>query len=90
MKILVTFKKASEFYTEDTLVIIVDCNNPKILLYPDIIEPRTRVAIIDHHRRSENFLPNVIFNSIDTSASSSCELITEYIAYNHQKILVDP
>lgn len=88
--IFVTFKKASEFYTEDTLVIIVDCNNPKILLYPDIIEPRTRVAIIDHHRRSENFLPNVIFNSIDTSASSSCELITEYIAYNHQKIELDP
>lgn len=82
----VNFKGANEFYDENTLIVIVDCNNPKLLLYPQIIDENSRIAVVDHHRRSDNFLPNVIFNSIDPSASSASELIAEYIYYNQAKI----
>lgn len=89
-QIFVNFKGANEFYNNDTLIIVVDCNNPELMLYPMIIDENTNVAIIDHHRRSDRFLSNVIFNSIDPSASSASELVAEYISYNQAKMDLPP
>mgnify|MGYP001139676796 CR=1 FL=1 len=82
----VNFKGAHDFYNPRTLVIIVDCSNPALFLYDKILDDNSRVAVIDHHRRSENFSSNILFNCVDPSASSTCELVAEFISYNHAKI----
>ena len=57
-----------------------------MFLYDKILDDNSRVAVIDHHRRSENFSSNILFNCVDPSASSTCELVAEFISYNHAKI----
>lgn len=87
-EIFINFKSTHDFYNENTLVVIVDCSNPKLFLYDKILDDNSRVAIVDHHRRSENFSSNILFNCVDPSASSTCELLAEFISYNHSKIVL--
>ena len=39
------------------------------------------IAIIDHHRRAEEYIENPVFNHIDSAASSTCELMAEFIRF---------
>ena len=64
-----------------TLVVLVDVSAPERLVYPNFIsyDSDVRVALIDHHRQSERTFKHVVFNGSDSSASSACELLAEYI-----------
>lgn len=55
----------------------------------NIITEKTKLAVIDHHRRADNFFPSVLINGIDSSASSASELIAEYIAFNPSTIALN-
>lgn len=63
----------------DTLLIIVDANNFKILEEPSIAENVNNFALIDHHRKTAELAKEPIINYIDPSASSACELVTEIL-----------
>lgn len=64
---------------QDTLLIIVDANNFKILEEPAIAEKAQNFAIIDHHRKTAELEKEPVLNYIDPSASSACELVTELL-----------
>lgn len=83
---LIGFKAAHEYIDDNTLIVAVDFNNPNLALNTTLIDEKTKLAVIDHHRRADSFFPNVVFNGIDPSASSTCELIAGYISYNQNKI----
>ena len=63
------------------LLFVVDTHIPHLTAAPQLLEWITRVIVIDHHRRSENFVKNPLMVYIETSASSTCELVTELIMY---------
>ena len=65
----------------NTLVVVVDVHKTSMTLAPKIIEKANKVMIIDHHRRGEDFIESPIFSDIDSSASSTCEMIAELIKY---------
>lgn len=65
----------------NTLVIVVDVHRPSLTMAPRVLEKATKVMVIDHHRRSEEFIESPVFSHIEPSASSSCELIAELIRY---------
>ena len=65
----------------NTLVVVVDVHKASMTLAPRIIEKANKVMIIDHHRRGEDFIESPIFSDIDSSASSTCEMIAELIKY---------
>ena len=65
----------------NTLVVVVDVHKASMTLAPKIIEKANKVMIIDHHRRGEDFIESPIFSDIDSSASSTCEMIAELIKY---------
>lgn len=83
------FKAANEYINENTLVVAVDFNNPSQAMNKNIITEKTKLAVIDHHRRADNFFPSVLINGIDSSASSASELIAEYIAFNPSTIALN-
>lgn len=66
----------------NTLVIVCDIHRPSMTMAPKVIEKATKVMVIDHHRRSEEFIESPVFNYIEPSASSSCEMIAELIHYS--------
>ena len=65
----------------NTLVVVVDVHRASMTLAPRIIEKANKVMIIDHHRRGEDFIESPIFSDIDSSASSTCEMISELVKY---------
>lgn len=79
-KVFVSFKDAINLKQKDTLIVVVDHNRPSISIYPDLYKGGTsNIAIIDHHRKQDDSFKNPLFEHIDSSASSTCELLAEYI-----------
>ena len=80
-KIVVSPNDALDKIKSNTLVIVVDVHRPSMTMAPKVLERATKVMVIDHHRRSEEFIESPVFSHIEPSASSSCELIAEFVRY---------
>ena len=63
------------------LLIVVDTHIPHLTAAPALLDRIGHVIVIDHHRRSENFIKNPLMVYLETSASSTCEMVTELIMY---------
>ncbi len=63
----------------DTLLVIVDVNNPAQFESSDIAENVGTVAIIDHHRKTGDYSRQPVITYIEPSASSACELVSEIL-----------
>lgn len=62
-------------------MIVVDYHNPAHSNAPKLLEMMERIIVIDHHRRTENYITKPLLVYIESGASSSCELITEFMPY---------
>ena len=63
------------------VLIVVDTHIPHLVADPTLLERVHQVVVIDHHRRSENFIKNPLLVYIEPGASSTSELITELLMY---------
>ena len=63
----------------DTLLIISDVNNYKIVEAPDIAANVFNTVIIDHHRKTSEFEREPLISYIEPSASSASELVSELL-----------
>lgn len=79
-------EEASHMVGGKDLVIVVDHNSPDQCGAPLTLAEADKVMIIDHHRRGENFIDNPLLVYIESSASSVCELITEFFPYQSNKV----
>ena len=66
---------------ENSLLILVDVHNKGYVLNPELVKEMKRVVIIDHHRKSADYIENTILSYMEPYASSTSELITEIIQY---------
>ena len=62
-----------------TVLIIVDANNINILESPELAKMVFKKVIIDHHIKKEEYAEEPALAYIDTTASSTCELIAEML-----------
>lgn len=68
--------------TDKSLLIMVDHSKPSISMEPKLYSKlQSRVVVIDHHRRSEEFPENPLLVYVEPYASSTSELITEMFEY---------
>ena len=74
-------KDALEKIKNKTLLIVVDVHRPSMTMCPKAIEKAKQIVVIDHHRRSEEFVESPVLTYVDSSASSASELVTELIHY---------
>ncbi|OJV62945.1 MAG: phosphoesterase [Clostridiales bacterium 38-18] len=77
--------QALEMQDEKTLVVVVDTHKPSLTECPDLIESATRVVLIDHHRRSTEFIDKAVLKYMEPYASSTSELVTEILQYMENK-----
>ncbi|MBP3780506.1 MAG: DHH family phosphoesterase [Selenomonas sp.] len=63
------------------VLIVVDTHIPHLVADPTLLERVHQVVVIDHHRRSENFIKSPLLVYIEPAASSTSELITELLMY---------
>ena len=81
-KITVNSKDAEDLVGGNTLLIVVDVHIPNMVMAPRLIEKVAKIVVIDHHRRAEEYIDSPVFNHIDPAASSTCELISEFIRFS--------
>ncbi len=70
---------ALDAVTSDTLLIIVDANNFKIIESADVAKSVSDIVVIDHHRKVSEIGRPLLIEYIDPSASSASELVSEMI-----------
>ena len=85
---LISPEIARDIITMNTLLVVMDTHRPSMLPDSDLLEKTTKVVVIDHHRRSTDFISNVSLVYHEPYASSTCEMATEILQYidNDKKI----
>ncbi|MGM9551212.1 MAG: DHH family phosphoesterase [Clostridia bacterium] len=73
--------QARELVREKTLVIVCDTHRRSLVASTEVLDMAETVVLIDHHRRSEDFITNTDLTYHEPSASSTCEMITEMFQY---------
>lgn len=86
----ISSEKALNMITPKTLLVIVDTHRPSMVIEPKLVENISRVVVIDHHRRSEEFVKDPVLFYIEPYASSASELVTELLQYQTDKLVLDP
>jgi c-di-AMP phosphodiesterase-like protein len=81
-KHFISVNKALDSCDDDTLVIVVDTHRQALLDEPDLYVLAGAVIVIDHHRRSEDYIEDAEIIYTSPSSSSSCEMVTELIQYS--------
>lgn len=74
-------KITSDLIKTDTLLVVCDVHIPNMVMAPNLLDKISKIVVIDHHRRGEEYIENPVFNHIDASASSACELVAEFIHF---------
>ena len=69
-----------------TLIIVVDTQKKTYVESPELLTKKNKIVIIDHHRRSADFIDNSILTFQEVYASSAAELVTEIIQYTQNEV----
>ena len=78
---LISPEEALEIVTEDTLLVVVDTHKPSFVIEEKLLHRTDRIVVIDHHRRSEDFIKKPLLVYMEPYASSTAELVTELLEY---------
>ncbi len=89
LKHVITTEVALTKLTKDTLILVLDTQNPLIVHSPELISSQAKIAVIDHHRGNEQSIQGY-FSYVDASASSTIELIMELVNFFNREIKVEP
>ena len=79
--ILITKEVAEENIDKETLVVIVDTHKTTYVEAPELLNRTDKIVIIDHHRRSADYIENATLTFQEVYASSAAELVTELLQY---------
>ncbi len=72
--------------TPETLLIVADTHKKTYVDVPELLEETTKVVVIDHHRKSPDYIENTILDFHEVYASSASELVTEILEYAQKEI----
>lgn len=72
--------------SSDTLLIIVDTHKITYVEVPELLEETNKIVIVDHHRKSPDFIEDAILTFHEVYASSASELVTEILEYATNEI----
>lgn len=70
---------------DESVVIIVDTHNPKIVDSYEVYRAAKKVVVIDHHRKMVNHIDDAIIFFHEPQASSASEMVAELIQYFGEK-----
>ena len=65
----------------NSLLIMVDYHKPSMSISKELYDQFSKMVIIDHHRRGDEFPDKTLLSYIESSASSASELVTELLEY---------
>ena len=79
--IFIEKQEALSKISSETLLIVVDTHKRGYVEVPELLEKTSKIVVIDHHRRSTDYIDDATLTFHEVYASSAAELITELIQY---------
>lgn len=86
----ITKEAAIEMAAPGTLLIIVDVYRTAITEFPELVDATDNIVVIDHHRKSADFIEKASLSYHEPSASSTCEMVTELLQYINDGTTITP
>ncbi len=87
--VIVDKNQAINLITPNTVLIIVDTHKRSYVEIPELLEKTEKIVVIDHHRKSEDFIENAILTFHEAYASSASELVTEIVEYASKEVTLE-
>lgn len=84
--VIINKEVALENVDEDTLLVLVDTHKLNYVESEELIDKVKEIVIIDHHRRSADFIEKATLTFQEVYASSASELVAELIQYVEEKV----
>ena len=72
--------------TPETLLVIVDTCKKNYVEVPELLTKTEKIVVIDHHRKSTEFIENPILSFHEVYASSAAELVIEILQYSETDV----
>ncbi len=88
-RLLITGPEALEMVKPNSVVVVVDTQRAMITDCPALIDRVEKLALIDHHRRSADYIENPTLHYLESRASSASEMVTEVIQYYDESVRPD-
>jgi len=83
---IMTEEDAIKFISDNTLLIIVDTHKASYVEFESVLKSAKQKIIIDHHRKSPDFIEDAEIVYHEVYASSAAELVTELVQYAREDI----
>lgn len=79
--LFITPSQAADEISSSDLLIITDTHNKDFIESRELYERARSVVVIDHHRKTVNFIDNAVIFHHEPYASSASEMVSELIQY---------
>ena len=84
--VLIDEQAAEDIINTDTLLIVVDTHKINYTEAPNLLTKTNKIVVIDHHRRSTDYIEQSTLTFQEVYASSAAELVTELLQYAETKV----
>lgn len=79
--LIITPDRAMELMKENSVLVVVDTQRASNTVAPALLSMTEHIVLIDHHRRSADYIDNATLHYLETRASSASEMVTEVMQY---------
>ena len=79
--ILIEPQDAISEVDDDTLLVVVDTNKKNYVESQELLPKVKKIVVVDHHRRSPDYIESATLTFHEVYASSASELVTELVEY---------
>ena len=73
----------------NSILVVVDTQRPMITDCPALLDRVEKIVLIDHHRRSADYIENPTLHYLESRASSASEMVTEVLQYYDESVRPD-
>lgn len=87
--IIISPDEARDRVGDNTLVIVVDTHKQDFTDCPELIDRTDKVMVIDHHRKSVDYIEDTVMFYHMPNSSSASEMVTEIAQYVDTKPVLD-
>ncbi|MBE7020491.1 MAG: phosphoesterase [Ruminococcaceae bacterium] len=88
--VIINQYQADSYLANDGMLVLVDAHRKVLFPYEELIGSAAALVVIDHHRKSSDFIDNTTLDYYEPYASSTAELVTEILQYMGEKIKLTP
>ena len=81
VKNFVSLEEAMSLLKSTTLLIVTDTQSPSLVMFKELFDKAKRLSIIDHHRAGDDGYKDYLSYYVESSASSTVELVSEMFSF---------